>query len=316
MNEWIHASAESNGDRTFVLTAFGFLFLFILISTYVHHFQPRILQPPSNTDVSSWTMPPFEQTWVYDQMTEGQRARVISEGVPGTGLFTVLWYETLSILGAWLCFVHARRYYGATMASCFLIGSFIFTGLQESIMILVGRFWMGGGRVDPTVWGSYWFPQGLFWFVEAPVWVCLCWFIIAYSCVWIAGKTFPKAPLWLRAFIGALIAVIIDLWEDPVLTAPEHMKWVWAKGDHIGVLGIPHSNFNGWFFLIFTFAILWERFLPRFMTRWGTVSGGFTFLGLILCSNFIILAILLTWGSLMNAVFPLGISIPPQSWAW
>lgn len=312
----VKTDENQSGDRRFVFISFGFLFLVIILSTYLHQLQPQIMGVPSNSDVSSWTMPTFEQTFVYNRMNETERQRVLSEGVPGTDLVTLIWYELLSIIGGWLCFLHARKYFGVIMASCFLIGSFIFTGLQESIMIFSGRYWMGGGRIDPTVFGSYWFPQHLFSFVEAPVWVCICWFIIAYSCVWTAGKLFPRLSLTKRALIGALIAVVIDLWEDPVLTSPELMKWVWAKGDHIVILGIPHGNFNGWFFLIFVFAILWEKFLPCFIEKWGVVMGGFSFLGMILCSNFLVLAALLGWGTITNMIFSNGLYIPPQSWGW
>jgi len=303
-------------EKKFIVIAFCILALVIAISSYLHHFRPQVLQVPDNKDISSWTMPPFEKTWIYDRMNEHERVKVLNEGIPGTDFFTLLWYEVLTIIGACLCFIHARKYYGTTMASCFLLGSFIFTGLQESIMILTGRFWTGGGQIDPTVWGSYWFPQHLFSFIEAPVWICLCWFIIAYSCVWVAGKIFPNLRLWVRAFIGALIAVFIDLWLDPVLTSPEHMKWIWAKGDHIGILGIPHGNFSGWFFLIFIFAILWEKYLPRFIDTYGIVKGGFSFLAMILCSNFFVFTFLIAWGAAANTIFVTELHIPPQSWGW
>jgi len=307
---------SDEANPKFIFISFGILALIIVFSTYLHHFQPQVLQVPSTTDLSSWTMPPFEKTWVYERMNEEERAKVLQEGIPGTDFLTLLWYEAFSITGACLCFVHARKYYGTTMASCFLLGSFVFTGLQESIMILTGRFWTGGGQIDPTVWGSYFFPQHLLSFIEAPVWVCLCWFIIAYSCVWVAGKVFPNLKLLPRAVIGALIAVIIDLWQDPVLTSPEHLKWIWAKGDHIGILGIPHGNFSGWFFLIFIFAVLWEKYLPGFINKHGIAKGGFAFLGLIFCSNLFVFIFLIAWGATANTIFVNELHIPPQSWGW
>ena len=313
-----YVSADPKFGRKFTAISLSILTIIIVFSTCLHHFKPEILQVPSNTDVSSWKMTPFEQTWIYDRMNDAEREKVRSEGIPGTDIFSLLLYEMLALFGSWLCFVHARKHYSLWMATAFLIGSFVFTGIQETMMILSGRFWMGGGQVNPTVWGSYWFPQGLLWFLETPVWVCLCWFLIAYSCVTVAGKVFSGIGLWGRAFAGGLIAMIIDLWEDPVLTSPEHMKWIWAKGDHVGILGIPHCNFIGWFFLIFVFAILWESYLPRFEKRLGGWRGMVAFLSLLLCANFIILAILLTWGSIANSLFPLpgGLHIPPKNWGW
>ena len=318
MGKMDYNSADPQFGKKFTIVSLSILLAVILFSTYLHFCRPDILRVPSNTDISSWKSTPFEHTWVYDRMNDAERERLRREGVPGTDLTTMLIYEILSIFGAWLCFAHARKHYSLWMATAFLIGSFVFTGVQETMMILSGRFWMGGGQIDPNCWGSYWFPQGLLWFLETPVWVCLCWFLIAYSCVTVAGKVFPRMGLAGRAFAGGMIAMVIDLWEDPVLTSPEHMKWIWAKGDNVGILGIPHGNFIGWFFLIFWFAILWERFLPRFEKRLGGWKGMIAFLALLLCSNVVILSILIGWGATANALFPLpeGLHIPPKSWGW
>jgi hypothetical protein len=251
-------------------------------------------------------------------MTEAEKQKIRSVGIPGTDIGTLLLYDILAALGVWLCFAHARKHYSLWMATCFLVGSFVFTGVQETLMILTGRFWMGGGKIDPTVWGSYWFTQGLLWFFETPFWVCLCWFIIAYSCVWVAGKVFPNAGLWGRAAAGGLTAMIIDLWVDPVLTSPEIMKWIWAKGDHVSIFNIPHCNFWGWFLLIFVFTVLWEKYLPRFETKWGGWKGSIAFICLLLCADILVLTLLIGWGGIMNAVFPLpeGLRLPPKSWGW
>ncbi|MBN1636564.1 MAG: carotenoid biosynthesis protein [Deltaproteobacteria bacterium] len=316
MSHAYNVSASVDFDRKFSIIAFGLLIAVIIFSTYLHHFQPHILNVPSNTNVASWKMTPIEHTWIYDRMNAAELEKVKTQGIPGTDFFTMLVYLGLSLFGTYLCFSHAKKHYSYRMAALFLIGSFIFTGLQETLMILSGRFWMGGGQIDPNVWGSYWFPQGLLWFFETPVWVCLCWFIIAYSCVWVAKQVFPALPLWSRALIGGLTAMVIDLWEDPVLTSPEHMKWIWAKGDHIGILGIPHGNFLGWFFLIFWFVILWEKYLPLCEKRRGAGKGTLAFVGLILISNIIVLAILIIEGHIMIRVFPQGLHIPPLSWDW
>lgn len=310
------ATADPAFGRKFLTVSFAILLAVILFSTWLHHFRPDVLAVPNNADLSTWITTPLEHTWVYERMTDAERAKLRSEGVPGTGLGTILLYDLLALGGVWLCFAHARKHYSLWMASCFLIGSFVFTGVQETLMILTGRFWMGQGKIDPTVWGSYWFPQGLLWFFETPVWVCLCWFIIAYSCVWVAGKVFPGMSLWGRAAAGGLTAMVIDLWEDPVLTSPEIMKWIWAKGDHVSVFGIPHGNYLGWFFLIFVFAILWERYLPRFAARWGGGAGAAAFIVLLLCANIGILTVLLVWGTIANALWPLpaGLHLPPASW--
>ena len=45
--------------------------------------------------------------------------------------------DLFTILLGWICFRHANKYFGFWMASCFLIGSFVFTGLEESMWIEV-----------------------------------------------------------------------------------------------------------------------------------------------------------------------------------
>ena len=163
------------------------------------------------------------------------------------------------------------------------------------------------------MFGTYWFPKGGLWFIETPVWVCLCWFLIAYSCVWVAGKVFPRMNLWPRAAVGGLIAMVIDLWEDPVLTSPEMMDWVWGIGDKIRILGIPHGNFMGWFFLIFVFAIIWE-YLPRMEKRWGRARISAFFVPMLLGADIAVFVTLLVWGTFAGKVlFPHGLVIP-QGW--
>lgn len=318
MRDHSYVSSDPRFGRKFTVAALAILAIVIALSTYLHHFRPDILQVPSNTDVTSWKGTPLEHTWIFDRMTDAEREKVRKDGIPGTDILTLLMYEILSVFGTWLCFAHARKHYSPWMATAFLVGSFVFTGVQETLMILSGRFLWGGGQADPFVWGSYWFPQGILWFLETPVWCCLCWFLIAYSCVTVAGKVFPRLGLWSRAVAGGLIAMVIDLWEDPVLTSPEHMKWIWAKGDSIGIFGIPHCNFLGWFFVIAAFAVMWEGYLPLLEKKLGGWKGMLAFMALLLCSNFIILGILLVWGGIANAIFPApeGLNIPPRNWGW
>ncbi|MBN1636565.1 MAG: carotenoid biosynthesis protein [Deltaproteobacteria bacterium] len=286
----MYVKSEKELGKKFTIVAFGLLMLVIVFSTYLHHFQPHVLKVPSVTDVSTWRNPSFEQTNIYERMTDAEIEKMRADGIPGRGLLPVIFDsqgDLTAFLFASLCFLHARRHFGQWMASCFLIGSFIFTGLQESIAILLGRFTAGAAYVDAAqhvTYGTYFFCKGSLWFIETPVAVCLSWFWIAYACVWIARKVFPKMSLLARAAIGGLIALNIDLWLDPVATSPEFMQWVWARGDQIRILGINHSNFVGWFILIFWFAIIWE-WLPRLADRMGRFKASFAFITIILVSD-------------------------------
>ena len=303
------APAQTGFDVRFFRLALGLLLTAVLFFTFLHTFLPGVLRVPRNRDPSSWVSPTLEQTCIYERMTEAEKEKLRRDGVPG-GVGEILLYEALSLFGAWLCFVHARRHYGLWMATCFLIGSFVYTGVEESMMIMTGRL-IGGGKVDPTVFGTYWFPKGALWFIETPVWVCLCWFLIAYSCVWVAGKVFPRMNLVGRAAVGGLIAMGIDLWEDPVLTSPEILNWIWGKGDHLRILGIPHGNFLGWFFLILVFALIWEA-LPKMEKRWTRARASLLFVLVLPIGDLAVYAILVTWGTFVNnVILPQGFAFPP-----
>ena len=283
-------------DRKFIITASLLLACVIVFSTYLHHFQPQVLRVPNNRDVSTWTNPKFEQTLIFDRMTPAERQKVYKEGVPDDNLTAWVVLDIMSILVSLLCFFHARKHYGDWMAYCFVIGSFIFTGLQESLWILFGRFTglsaMQG--LGEGVYGTYWFTKGGLWFFAIPVAMCFGWFYVAYGCVWMAGKVFPGSTLMTRAVTGGLLAMVVDLWQDPVATSPELMNWVWAPGDLVRLLGIPQTNFIGWFLLIFVFAILWE-FLPRWEERWGRAKATRIFFPVLLAADVGILAFMVPW---------------------
>jgi hypothetical protein len=308
-------------DKKFGGIAFGLLLLAILGSTYLHHFHPHVLEVPDNTDIGSWTNPAFEQTVLYDRLTQAERAKLLAEGVPvgDRPLLQFLFMDLFTILLGWICFRHATKHFGFWMASCFLIGSFVFTGLEESMWILLGRFQpeITSSPLGEPVYGTYWFTKGGLWFFETPITACIGWFFLAYSCVLVAGKVFPKMGLLGRATVGGLIAMGIDLWMDPVATSPELMNWVWAKGDVLLVLGIPHTNFVGWFLLIFLFAIFWEN-LPRFEQRWGRARATATFYAMIFATEIAILLFFMVWIAILGNLFAsLGIQQAvtiPKGW--
>ena len=289
------AAIEAAGERRFAWWAYGLLALFILASTGLHHLRPDILRVPSVTNVSTWKNPTFEQTLVHQRMNEAERRKILSHGATeGTDLRVILSNDLFMILVGLICFAHASRHYSRWMASCFFIGSFVFTGLEESLWVLFGRFF-GGWLTIPTggtLHGTYWFAKGGFWFIETPIVACIGWFAIAYSCVWAAGKVFPRLGLWPRAAVGGLIAMGTDLWQDPVQTSPEIMNWVWSKGDALLIFGIPLYNFAGWFLLIFVFAVFWEK-LPWMERKWGRSRATLYFFSACIGGAFVIAALIL-----------------------
>lgn len=314
------AGRRLSPDGRFGIAVYGLLGLVLFFSTGIHHFQPHLLRVPDNGDVPSWRRPAFEETLLYDHANPGQREQILAEGVVLKDRYDFQAAGDLfALLMGWICFLHALRHHGFWKASCFLVGSFVFTGLEETIWILTGRF-LGGLVKNPlgeTFFGTYWFTRGLFWFLETPLTACVGWFFIAYACVLTAGKVFPRMGLWGRAAVGGLIAMGIDLWIDPVQTAPEIMSWVWARGDSLLLFGIPQYNFVGWFLLIFLFALFWEA-LPGLEVRWGRAGATVRFFGLVLVVPFAVFVAIWLWIYLLGGILSLvgveGAVQIPQGW--
>ena len=81
--------------------------------TYLHYFQPHLLRVPNPTDVTEWKNPSFEETCVYDRMTDEERAKVRAEGVPKNTVPDLLFSEVFSIFIAALCYAQ----YASTTAA-------------------------------------------------------------------------------------------------------------------------------------------------------------------------------------------------------
>lgn len=263
-------SPKGQANKTLLKIIWMVLIATIVISTYIHHFQPQVLNVPSNTDITTWQSPSFENTVIYDRVTDAERQRILTHGIPESSFLEMFLFDLAALFAGMLCLIHAFRHYGLWLTSCFFIGSFVFTGLQESLWILSGRL-LSAVFTHPlgqTIHGSYWFTKGGLWFVETPFYTCISWFYLAYSIVLVVGKVYPGMNIWARAGFSGLLSVMSDIWMDPIATAPEFLRWIWAKGDFFLLLGIPLYNFLGWFLLIAVFAAIWE-YLPQWEETWG-----------------------------------------------
>ncbi len=198
--------------------------IIFVASTYLHFWQPHILQVPQTP-------------------------------VPDNTFLDMLGMEILTLVMAYLCGVHCYRTFGPYATMLFFVGSFVFTGSMENVMILTGRF-------DLIPFQSYYFNKGgLFLFFEVPTSVCLGWFVLAYSSVYIAGIIFPKTGPVARAAIAAFICMDMDLWSDPVMTHQANMFWTWLQDRDATthLFSIPFYNFPAWFGIIFLFEVLWFK---------------------------------------------------------
>jgi len=304
-----YAPKHSKEGRAYIYIAYLLLLVVILASTYLHHVQPHILNVPSNTDVTLWKNPTWEKSALYHRANEPERQKILAEGVPNSSIKVQFITDIVSMLLGLICFLHCRKTFGFWMASCFLLGSFVYTGLEESMWILIGRYFIPNG--------TYWFTKGGFWFFETPFIACIGWFYIAYSCLLVAGKVFPKMSIGWRSLIGGLIAMGIDLWTDPIVTSPEIISWVWTSADVLNIFGVPHTNFIGWFLLIFVFALFWEGLLPRWEEKWGRNKAATVLLISLFGVKVAILIGFFMWSTILSIIFNLTCGGPihiPSGW--
>ena len=133
--------------RPLSATLLALLATSVVVSTVVHHRVPGLLHVPSLA------------------------------GVPRASMGEMFASDAFVLGLAGLCFVHAWHRWGAFAATAFVVGSFVFTGIEETMWILLGRF-------GPT--GTYYFTKGFFWFLETPVSACVGWFLLAYATMWVA----------------------------------------------------------------------------------------------------------------------------------
>jgi uncharacterized membrane protein len=295
-------------NMKFGIIGYGFIILVILVSTYLYYSQPVALEVPNNADPTMWQNPSFENTILYEQIVPEEKDKLLSEGIPNKdNLALIVISDLMAIFIASLCFIHAYKNFGFWMASCFLLGSFLCTGMGESILILSGRFIFGGNTnnmLGDMFYGTFWYPKAWLWFIHCPIMICIGWYQVAYCCVWVATKVFPRMNLYLRAVMGGLIAMNIDLWLDPVATSTENMSWIWGKGDPLELFGIPVWNFWGWFLCITVFAILWEN-LPRMTAKWGLKKGTINFFLICFFCCFIAMGLIYLYHIVLGGVFAL-----------
>lgn len=215
------------------------------------------------------------------------------DGIPRSAPTEMLAADLIVVGLSALCFAHAWARLGSVLATAFLVGSFVFTGVEETMWILIGRFASGG---------TYYFTRGFFWFLETPVSACLGWFLLAYATTWVAELLWPGAGVARQGAVAGLMAMNLDLWIDPVQTHPALRSWVWAdQPGGLWVLSIPVTNFVGWFLLIFLFALVFAR-LPQWVRSLGAARATARFFGLLLALEVAIFVGFTVYGTLEQSL--------------
>ncbi|MHC1591012.1 MAG: carotenoid biosynthesis protein [Candidatus Helarchaeales archaeon] len=169
-----------------------------------------------------------------------------------------VWFMDAMTYGiAALLIYHGSKKHGLWQMMLFFTGSFVYTGLEENFMIVAGA-------LLPTQ-NTYQFNYAGYtlWFMAVPVVVCVAWFVIAYSSYEIMDFIFSDLEgnkgLIVKAILCGLLAMVMDLMIDPLQTRIQNWYWLNEPGEALCVLGIPISNFIGWWILISCFAIFWPK---------------------------------------------------------
>jgi uncharacterized membrane protein len=199
----------------------------ILVSTILHHGFPEVLHVPRIFGALSTLGPPL--------------------------IAVEIAFDCTVVFTAWFALYHCLRKNGWFRGSQLFIGAFIFAGLEENVWILAGRFGANG---------SYYFTDGGLWFGEIPVYTCIGWFVLMYSCYAMLKDLFPKARTGIIAPATGFLAMMVDVWIDPVLVhiglwnsaLPAAGLWVWTNPHQLKLVSIPLMNFLGWW-LVVTFYI-------------------------------------------------------------
>ncbi len=117
---------------------------------------------------------------------------------------------------------------------------------------------------------------------------------------------------WIRPFIDALLALIIDLALDPIAANQGLCMWIWEPTEKGFLFGVPPDNFFGWFFVAFGFSLFWYilgcKFKPETKSTFKQICilAAILFLAMILLFVAITIFQRITQTSLIPMLWALG----------
>lgn len=162
----------------------------------------------------------------------------------------------------------ARLIFGRERTSIFLWGSILFSGTAENLFVILGGYdyyaytnsYSFGGKL---VQG---YPGYVAWVGVVPLCICLGWFVISLPAFVISDRLMGKRNIWLKSAFAALMLVSFDLMLDPLAVVNQWWRWT-SPGCY--VRGVTLFNYEGWFWLLFFFAAVYERtVMQRKGFRW------------------------------------------------
>jgi uncharacterized membrane protein len=131
---------------------------------------------------------------------------------------------------------------------------FFFVAVLYSL--IVEEMGAGGYRPFHLVPGYTYSQDFIINFWHVPAIIPFMWASIIYSVMEISNKLDLSAGS--RPFFDAILAMLIDVSEDPI--AIRFGLWNWDSNN--GFLGVPYMNFEGWLGIVFSISLFW-RFLNK-----------------------------------------------------
>ena len=167
-------------------------------------------------------------------------------------------FETMMVAFTFLFIWQGRKLLGREKTSIFLWGSLIYTGLVENLMVINGaydyfayaNYYGTAGKVIPG------FSGWAFMMLFVPVSVSLGWFVFSFPAFIMADRLLSGRNIWLKASVAAVMLVSLDMLLDPVAVVNEWWRWT-VPGCYLR--GVSVGNYIGWFFMLFYFAVVYER---------------------------------------------------------
>ncbi len=189
-----------------------------------------------------------------------------------------------------------------TLTILVLIHSYKFRGLYKTLIFFFGAILVGGYIENfASISGSYYYPkiEFILFYNECPFDICLGWFIISYCCgffshiliyngqgsfpAWGIGSDLERRVdrqyikmIIFRSAFAAYIAVNFDFFMDPV--AVENEWWIWQTYNYY-ILGVPLTNYIGWFLIVFWFLFFYDLIINYFKDSKNLIISGVWVLG-------------------------------------
>lgn len=124
-----------------------------------------------------------------------------------------------------------------------LILATIFAAFFENLDIILAQ-----GKA-----GSYFYdPRLILSVIDTPIFIILSWGAVFYSAYILVQGLAARG--WIKILTLPLLVLILDLPVDPVATRLGLWTWV-DYGPADGILGVPLTNFIGWYLVMLAFVI-------------------------------------------------------------